>query len=74
MTLAERWKAEGEARGEAKGRVEGQRIVLLRQLGLKFGELPASVTERVVNAPESDLARWSEAVLTAESLEAVFAA
>jgi hypothetical protein len=36
MTLAERWKAEGEAKGEIRGRLEGQRALLERLLRLKF--------------------------------------
>jgi predicted transposase YdaD len=85
MTLAERWKAEGEAKGraegeakgraegEARGRLDGQRALLLRQLAMKFGEPPPAMIERVTGADEATLARWSQAILSAESLEQVFA-
>lgn len=76
-TLAERWmaegRAEGETRGRAEGRTEGQREVLLQLLSLKFGELPASARERVAGAGEAELTHWAARVLSADSLEAVFA-
>jgi hypothetical protein len=76
MTLAERWKAEGEARGEAKGlsqgRLEGQRALLQRQLRLKFGELSPQIIAKLEVATESDFALWTERVLSVDSLEGVF--
>ncbi len=75
MTLAEQWKAEGEAKGkaegEAKGKAEGARRVLLRQLELKFGEVPRAERERIEQADEDQLLLWSERILTAESLSAL---
>jgi hypothetical protein len=64
MTLAEQWKAEGEARGKA----EGARRVRLRQLELKYGELPRADRDRIDRANEDQLLLWSERIFTAESL------
>lgn len=67
-TLAERWKAEGEARGRAEGEIEGARGVLLRQLTLKFGALSTDHQERVLRADADTVQRWSLRILTAGSL------
>jgi hypothetical protein len=45
--------------------------VLLRLLTLKFGPLPEAVHARVASADADTLPRWSERVLTAESLNEV---
>lgn len=47
--------------------------MLLRQLTIKFGPLPAAVTAKLAGAREAELLRLSERVLSAETLEAVFA-
>lgn len=65
MTLAEKWLAEREAKGKAEGKAE----VLRKLATLKFGPLPASVTERFGEATLADLERWTERVLTATTLE-----
>jgi hypothetical protein len=38
----------------------------------RFGSLPPSVSERLMNATQTELDAWGEAVLTAPTLEAVF--
>lgn len=68
MTMARR---QGEAAGRLEGRLEGKAELLQRQLTLKFGELPADVLTRLASATEADLARWSERILSASSLEQV---
>jgi predicted transposase/invertase (TIGR01784 family) len=65
-------RREGRLEGKAEGRLEGKAEVLQRQLMLKFGELPDDIITRVVGATERDLARWSERVLSASSLDDVF--
>ena len=55
-----------------EGRKEGKQEVLVKQLGLKFGELPDWAQQRLRAADDTDLARWTERVLTAASLAAVF--
>lgn len=66
-TLAERWKAEGEA----KGRVEGARKVLLQLLTLKFGQLSSADRERVETASEEQLLEWTARVLSTNALSDV---
>jgi predicted transposase YdaD len=57
----------------AKGRREGEAEVLLRQLRSRFGALPEDVTARLNAADAETLLRWSERVLSASTLDAVFA-
>ena len=66
-------EAEGRREGEAEGRREGEAEVLLRQLRLRFGPLHEDVTARLNAADAETLLRWSERVLSASTLDAVFA-
>lgn len=52
---------------------DGRRDVLLEQLAERFGELPADIIERVRVAESDELKQWAHRVLTAGSLQAVFA-
>ncbi len=65
--------AEGRREGEAEGRREGEAEVLLRQLRVRFGALPEDVTARIKAADAETLLRWSERILSASTLDAVFA-
>jgi hypothetical protein len=56
-----------------KGRDDGQRELLLDQLTERFGSLPAAVTRRVARASPPELKRWGRRILTAASLDDVFA-
>jgi predicted transposase/invertase (TIGR01784 family) len=71
-TIAEMWEAQGEARGraegEARGRAEGKADTLRKLLTLRFGELSEATELRLAHASESELDRWVERVLTANSL------
>ncbi|MFZ5891422.1 MAG: Rpn family recombination-promoting nuclease/putative transposase [Myxococcota bacterium] len=67
-------RVEGRAEGRVEGRAEGRAEVLLEQLAERFGELPTSVHERVQHASLDELRIWSRRVLSASSIEAVFAA
>jgi len=72
--LAERiesWFEEAERKGLQKGRQEGQARVLGKLLQLKFGALSADVQAQLDSAGEAQLEAWTEAVLTATTLEAV---
>lgn len=61
------------AEGEARGRVAAKAETLLKQIRLKFGA-PNEDTVRRVEAAEVDaLDRWVERILTADSLDALFA-
>jgi hypothetical protein len=63
-------RQEGRKEGRAEGRLEGRRAILLRQLELRFGPLPAGVRERVEEISSSQrLNALSEKVLTVGSLE-----
>ncbi|GAB2533295.1 Rpn family recombination-promoting nuclease/putative transposase [Nocardia heshunensis] len=69
MTTAEQLRAEGEARGETRGRADS----LIEQLGLKFGELSADTTSIIRAGDLQQLRTWAAKVLTADTLEDVFA-
>ncbi len=73
MTAAEKLTKQGEEKGRKEGRQEGQAELVLRLLALRFGELPSNITQRVQAASDSDLTQWAERVLTAASLDKVFA-
>ncbi|HEU4537626.1 MAG TPA: Rpn family recombination-promoting nuclease/putative transposase [Polyangiaceae bacterium] len=73
MTGAQILREEGRREGEAKGRIEGQAKMLLKLLALRFGSVAEDVATRVRSAPEAQLERWVERVLTAGSLDEVFA-
>ncbi|WP_170565323.1 Rpn family recombination-promoting nuclease/putative transposase [Ruegeria atlantica] len=60
--------AEGEARGEARGKRESLHRLLVR----RFGDLPQDVSIRLQNASAADLDRWTDRVLDASSVAAVF--
>ena len=63
----------GAATIRAEGRAEGKQQTFLRQLALKFGELPPEVQARAATATEHDLDLWLERLLFADALETVFA-
>jgi predicted transposase/invertase (TIGR01784 family) len=65
MTAAQKLREEG--------REEGRRSVLLRQLALRFGTLPAEVVAGVERADGPTLDRWAERVLSAATLDEVLA-
>jgi hypothetical protein len=63
----------GLDQGRKEGRQEGEATVLLRQIELKFGPPDAASRNRVESADAETLLRWSERILTAGSLEELFA-
>ena len=69
-TVAEAWIEQGRAEGIELGQAE----LLLRQLDLRFGEVPKAVRERVRGAMSSELEAWAEAILVASSFDEVLAA
>jgi hypothetical protein len=66
--IFEKGVIEGIGRGEMRGRAE----TLLRLMRKRFGDVPDTVSERLRTARSDDLDRWTDAVLDAPSLEAVF--
>ncbi|UGT42803.1 Rpn family recombination-promoting nuclease/putative transposase [Nocardia yamanashiensis] len=69
MTTAEQFRTEGRAEGRTEGRAEA----LLDQLVVKFGVLPERVIGIVRGADATRLRVWGARVLTADSLDEVFA-
>jgi hypothetical protein len=65
--FARRYVAEGEVRGRAQGRAE----LVLKQLTLRFGPVPAAVEARIRAASIAQLDTFAERVLTARSLDEV---
>ncbi|MCB1877333.1 MAG: hypothetical protein KDH88_15275 [Chromatiales bacterium] len=68
----EEGREEGWEKGIEAGCQQGESRLLLRQLQLKFGDLPDAVRRRVETADEDSLLRWSERVLTVEALDTLF--
>lgn len=60
------------AEGRAEGREEGLHLALLKQIELKFGQPSPTTRGRVERATESELERWIERILTAETLDELF--
>ena len=63
---------QGMQRGMRQGRVEGERVVLERQLRRRFGPLSPAIAERLLGASAVDLEIWAENVLDAATLDDVF--
>jgi hypothetical protein len=66
-------EARGEARGKAEGRVEQRRQTLAKLIKLRLGEPDAGTLARLQAASEDELDRWTERILTAETLGELFA-
>lgn len=64
---------QGVKQGLQRGRAEGQRTLLAKQLRLKFGSLDASAKARLADATSDQLVKWAERVLTAGSLDEIWA-
>jgi uncharacterized protein DUF4351 len=71
--LVEFGKDQGRLEGRLEGRVQGEAETLLKLLALRFGPVAEGVEQRVRSAPEAQLDRWVERVLSAASLDDVFA-
>jgi predicted transposase YdaD len=73
-------KQEGRLEGKQEGRLEGklegvqlgEATILLRQIELKFGAISEQDRRRIESADAETLLKWSERVLTAESLDQLF--
>ena len=78
MTAADRFRREGFKlgieKGIEKGIDQGKAALLLKQLRLRFGELPADVATRVSQASTAELETWAERVLTAPDLQSCLSA
>ena len=63
----------GRLEGRVEGRVEGQAAMLRRLLTLRFGPLPERVEQRLVSADSDTLMRWAERLVSATTVDEVFA-
>lgn len=70
--FAKRYLSQGRAEGEAKGRAEGEATLLSKLITLKFGPLDDATAGRLRDASTTDLERWAERILTANTLDDVF--
>ena len=69
----EKGMQQGILQGVQQGVQQGQAKVLSRQLASRFGALPDWAQHKLDNATASDLDAWVDAVLSAKSMEDVFA-
>lgn len=65
-------KAEGRAEGKAEGKAEGRAETLLRMLRRRFGPLDPAVELRVCSGSAAELDAWTDRILDAPTLSAVF--
>jgi predicted transposase/invertase (TIGR01784 family) len=72
MSVGERLIAKGREEGREEGALEGQRDLLLRQICQRFGDLAEGDRQRVLQADQSTLFRWTDRILTATSLGDLF--
>jgi len=63
---------QGREEGVKRGIRQGEARMLLRQLTLRFGDLPPNAREQVESADADTLLRWSDRILTATTLDEVF--
>jgi predicted transposase YdaD len=61
----------GREEGRQEGRQQGEARVLLRLITLKFGPPSEAVREQIATADSEALLRWSERILTAQTLDEV---
>ncbi len=73
MTTGQRIRNESRQQGLNQGLSQGQAKTLLRQLTKRFGELPVEIAQRVAAASSTNLDLWTDRILDATSLAAVFA-
>ena len=67
--FAQRYRDEGEMIGEIKGEAR----TLLKQIRLKFGTPPSWVEDKLNEADKTQLDQWVAEILTANSLDELFA-
>ena len=69
----ERQKERASQKGIQNGIQKGEALLVARQLGRKFGALPEAMQAAIASADPEKLTLWGERLLTAKSLEQVFA-
>jgi hypothetical protein len=73
MSTGARIEREARKLGRKEGREEGRVDLFLRQLAARFGPPSEHIGRRVRSASAAEVDRWAIALLTAASLEQVFA-
>ena len=73
LRIYNRLRTESKAEGKAEGKVEAKAEVLLRQMRHRYGALPDTAVARVLAAGPDELDMWTDRVLDAETLDALFA-
>ncbi|MCA9539897.1 MAG: Rpn family recombination-promoting nuclease/putative transposase [Myxococcales bacterium] len=73
MTDGQRLREEGRIEGRVEGRAEGERALLLKQIKLRFCEVPPRYAAQVAAGDVADVERWAERILTVDRLEDIFA-
>ncbi|NJN15453.1 MAG: DUF4351 domain-containing protein [Oscillochloris sp.] len=63
VELVTSWEQKGRAEGRAEGLLEGQRLLVERQLTRKLGVVPAPLWERVASLNDAQLTALGEALL-----------
>jgi predicted transposase/invertase (TIGR01784 family) len=63
----------GKLEGKLEGRLEGQAEILGRLIRRRFGPLDDVTQTRIATADPATLNRWADAILTANTIEEVFA-
>jgi hypothetical protein len=71
QTFIDRYIEQGRQAGRQEGRQEGGAAILLRLIDRKFGPPSEPVRARISSADPDTLLRWSDRILTADSLDAV---
>jgi predicted transposase/invertase (TIGR01784 family) len=72
MTYAEKLIEQGRKEGLENGLVQGQTRLLVKQLTLKFGDVPPAHQATITNATLEQLERYAARVLFVDTLAAVF--
>jgi hypothetical protein len=70
--FAKKYAAEGRKEGLEEGQRKIRKI-LIKQLTVKFGELPDAILQRIRAADDEYLERWAERILVAQTIDDVFA-
>jgi uncharacterized protein DUF4351 len=72
MSVMAQEREQGRVEGRAEGKAEGKAETLLRLLERRFHGIPEPYQAQVLAADVEQLDTWIDAVLDAESIEAVF--
>lgn len=64
---------QGIKKGIKEGMKQGEQLLITRQLEKRFGKLPEWASVKLQSANQTELEAWSERLLDADNLEAVFA-